>query len=410
MARVTPVLWKQKKNKKGLIPIYLRIEANDKRRYVSLRTFIRESQWNDNTRRVRKSNKNHEAINNLIAQRIAEAEAEILKLRTEHEAITVDSLKDSLKDDVNDAGNFLAYADSIIQGYQQRGQLYTYKRYKTIIGKLRKFVGESLPFDKLTPRLLRDYETHLVEQYGNNKNTIAANFNGIRSILYQAIREGHFPQAENPFFQFKVKEVKTSREKLVLEEVERIEALELEKESLIWHVRNYFMFSFYCAGIRFGDLAKLTWDSIQVVEGDRRLIYNMSKTGTQKSIKLFSQATAILGHYGPNVDGATTGYIFPILAGYDVSTPEGLLNAISSQNALINKYLKKIAEKAGVNCKLSFHVSRHSFADVARKKGMGVYNISKALGHSSIKVTENYLRGFDAESLDAEMDNLFGAQ
>ena len=304
----------------------------------------------------------------------------------------------------------MAYADSIVKGYQQRGQLYTYKRYKSIIGKLRKFAGDPLPFDKITPRLLREYETHLIEHYQNNANTIAANFNGIRSILYQAIREGHFPQGENPFFQFKVRESKTSREKLTLEEVERIEQLELDEGSLIWHVRNYFMFSFYCAGIRFGDLAKLTWQSIQVVDGDRRLIYSMSKTRTQKSIKLMPHAASILECYTPRGDGATSGYIFPVLTGYDVSTPSKLLNAISSQNALINKYLKKIAERAGVNCKLSFHVSRHSFADVARKKGMGVYNISKALGHSSIKVTENYLRGFDAESLDAEMENLFSGE
>ena len=76
MARVTPVLWTQKKNKKGLSPIYLRIEAGDRRRYLSLRTYIRESQWNDKTQRVRKNNRQYNEINNLISQRVAEAEAQ----------------------------------------------------------------------------------------------------------------------------------------------------------------------------------------------------------------------------------------------------------------------------------------------------------------------------------------------
>ncbi|HMB92743.1 MAG TPA: Arm DNA-binding domain-containing protein, partial [Rhodothermales bacterium] len=92
MAKVTPVLWTQKKNKKGLSPIYLRIEANDRRRYTSLRVYIRESHWNDNTQRVRKNHSEHEAINNLIAQRIAEARKEILKLTTDRKRITPDVL------------------------------------------------------------------------------------------------------------------------------------------------------------------------------------------------------------------------------------------------------------------------------------------------------------------------------
>ena len=96
-----------------------------------------------------------------------------------------------------------------------------------------------------------------------------------------------------------------------------------------------------------------------------------------------------------------------MLEGYDLSTPRKLYNAIASQNALVNKNLKKVASRAGISCNLSFHIARHSFADIARQKGWDVYLISKALGHSSIKVTENYLKGFDAEALDAEMDSLF---
>jgi len=201
MARVTPVLWTQKKNKKGHCPIYLRIEANDRRRYVSLRTRIHESHWNDNKRRVRKTHPQHEAINNLIAQRVAEAEGEILKLRTDRERITVETLKDSLTPETAEAsGDFFVFADDVIQDFERRGSIYTHKRYKSVCKKFRAFTGEPLPFDKITPRLLRNYETHLIEHYKNNRSTIAANFNGLRSILYKAIREGKFPQADNPFF------------------------------------------------------------------------------------------------------------------------------------------------------------------------------------------------------------------
>ena len=38
-------------------------------------------------------------------------------------------------------------------------------------------------------------------------DTVAAEFRGLRAILYRAIREGRFPQEKNPFFQFRVREV-----------------------------------------------------------------------------------------------------------------------------------------------------------------------------------------------------------
>ncbi len=52
-------------------------------------------------------------------------------------------------------------------------------------------------------------------------------------------------------------------------------------------------------------------------------------------------------------------------------------------------------------------MSRHSFADYARKRGMSIYDISKALGHKNLQVTERYLKEFDEESVDKAMGALF---
>lgn len=406
MAKVTPVLWTSKKNKKGLCPIYLRIEASDSRQYLSLRVYIRESQWNKNNNRVRKGHPDHEAINNLIAQGIAEARSKILKLRTERESVTPEVLKASLAPETPEVSDFFSFAQTVIDDFERRGKIYTHKRYKSICKKFRAFTGTSLPLDKITPSLLRRYETYLIEKCENKPSTVASNFRAIRAILYRAIREGLLPQSENPFFHFKVSEPRGKRDKLTPEELDAIEALDLPTDSLIWHVRNYFLFSFYCAGIRFGDLAKMKRKHITKAGGAVRLEYEMSKTGTPKSIKLSRQALAILEHYAHQ--GNPDAFLFPVLKSYDVSTPRKLLNAVSSQNALVNKYLKKIAAKASVECKLSFHIARHSFADIARQKGWDVYFISKALGHSSLKVTEQYLKGFDQAGLDQKMDELFG--
>ena len=49
-----------------------------------------------------------------------------------------------------------------------------------------------------------------------------------------------------------------------------------------------------------------------------------------------------------------------MLEGYDLSTPKKLHNAKASQNALVNKYLKKLAAQAGIDKPLSTHIARHS--------------------------------------------------
>ncbi|HLR36858.1 MAG TPA: tyrosine-type recombinase/integrase, partial [Chitinophagaceae bacterium] len=66
-----------------------------------------------------------------------------------------------------------------------------------------------------------------------------------------------------------------------------------------------------------------------------------------------------------------------------------------------------IAELAEIEENVTTHIARHSFANFARKKGMSLYSISKALAHSNLKTTEQYLNSFDEEMLDTEMENLF---
>ena len=407
MATIKPALKPGQTNQHGEAAIYLRLTHRRRSRFIHLGVRVNPRHWNDRKGRVRKSHPNADALNALIEQRALEAEQATIELAASQPSFTVDDLRTALDaPEETEAGTgFFAFADGLIDDLERRGQVYTYKRYKSICKKLRAFTGEPLPFEAVTPKLLREYETHLIEHHGNSANTVVTNFNAIRSIFYKAIREGHAEQSANPFFQFSpIKQTRPNRGKLSLDELKAVEALPLKEGSLIWHVRNYFLFSFYSAGIRFGDLAKMTWAEIATDGADVRLAYRMSKTSTRKAIKLLPQARAILDRYPRRPNSP---YLFPILDRYDTAAPKKMVSAISAQNALVNKYLKKIAEKAGIETKLSFHIARHSFADIARQRGWDVYAISKALGHANLKVTESYLKGFDEAGLDEKMDNLF---
>ena len=73
---------------------------------------------------------------------------------------------------------------------------------------------------------------------------------------------------------------------------------------------------------------------------------------------------------------------------------------IDSKNAVINKNLKEIQKLLSIETNISFHISRHSFADILRQKDKSIYDIKTLLGHTSIRQTENYLKGFDPITAD----------
>jgi site-specific recombinase XerD len=62
----------------------------------------------------------------------------------------------------------------------------------------------------------------------------------------------------NPFPFFTMPKVLPSmKERLSIEEIERIEALKYPESDILFHIRNVLLFSFYCAGIRIGDMLQL---------------------------------------------------------------------------------------------------------------------------------------------------------
>ena len=86
---------------------------------------------------------------------------------------------------------------------------------------------------------------------------------------------------------------------------------------------------------------------------------------------------------------------------------KNLKKAIGSSNALLNKYLKKLAEMSGIAKNISMHIARHSFADLARKNTGSIYDIKSILGHTDIKTTQTYLKKLDTETQDKTMQNVF---
>ncbi len=411
--------------------VYLRVTVGGKRKLIKTMVEIaRPSDFNAKCKGenwVRGGVRDAKVLNAQLADILAKAKETYKELDKEGEVTTVALAKEMNTEVVSPS--FMAFARERAQMIYDNGGWRNWRKYCGLINKLDAFRKKRRMADitvaDMTVELLTRFDNFL-HKWENERepgkllhpNTIEVQFNILRTLVHRAIEVGIMEASRDPFLVFKYKGVKTVKEKLDDSEMERIINLELEEGSLIWHCKNYFLFSYYCAGIRAADLIQLRWGN---VTGSGRLHYQMGKNHKERDLLLVEQAMEILSHYHRE-DAKATDYIFPLLsndaeyAGYvtqadkDRMKPElrhKMYQDISSKNALINKYLKKIAEKAEIAKPLSMHISRHSFAHIAQEAGAESSAIKNILGHSNLATTERYMGSFDTFKTDETLRNVF---
>ncbi|WP_290146021.1 site-specific integrase, partial [uncultured Duncaniella sp.] len=411
--------------------VYLRVTVGGKRKLIKTMVEIaRPSDFNAKCKGenwIRGGVRDAKVLNAQLADILAKAKETYKELDKEGEVTTVALAKEMNTEVVSPS--FLAFARERAQMIYDNGGWRNWRKYCGLINKLDAFRKKRRMADitvaDMTVELLTRFDNFL-HKWENERepgtllhpNTIEVQFNILRTLVHRAIEVGIMEASKDPFLVFKYKGVKTVKEKLDDSEMERIINLELEEGSLIWHCKNYFLFSYYCAGIRAADLIQLRWGNVTT---SGRLHYQMGKNHKERDLLLVEQAIEILRHY-QREDAKATDYIFPLLsndaeyAGYvtqadkDRMRPElrhKMYQDISSKNALINKYLKKIAEKAEIEKPLSMHISRHSFAHIAQESGAESSAIKNILGHSNLATTERYMGSFDTTKTDETLRNVF---
>lgn len=389
------------KTKEGEQTIYIRVSDAHKTRYISTGIKIKPKYWNQGKGKVRKNDfYDYETLNKIIRDKVTELKNQAYKLKEQGRAVNAEGLKRKAKaKELN--GDYLEYA-KVFADRKRRNNIQTGRRYDAIVSKIEEYTGGNLPFHQITVTWLRQYSDWLATERGNSPNTIHSNLRAIRAILYEAIREGLFPQEKNPFFQMTLKQPKVSRTKLNEAEIKKLSKQEPENEKQEL-AKQVFLFSFFTCGMRFRDICKLQHNNIE--EGVIR--YEMNKTGQSQSISLVPQAKAIIEFYSggkPNPEE----YVLPILdTSRELNNPKELDRNISSNNANLNQHLKEVAKKAKITKDISFHVARHSYADIARRKGMDLHAISNSLGHSGLKTTQNYLNKLDNETTGEQVQKIF---
>lgn len=177
----------------------------------------------------------------------------------------------------------------------------------------------------------------------------------------------------NPFEDVELNTHDAEVEYLTIEELSQLIATPFDH-----CIREPFLFSCF-TGLRWSDVTKLTWGSIEVMSGQVRLRYKQKKTSKYEYMDINPQAVALMGE-----PGEATELVFRCVT-----------------NTTANYQLKKWVKLAGINKHLTFHCGRHTFATMLLTLGVDITVVSKLLGHSSVAMTEIYAQVVDAKRRDA---------
>lgn len=367
---IKAVMWKHQANKNGEFPVRIRITKNRKSKYKTIpNIFVTEERW--------------ETMESVLDQLLDHLE----------------DINDIMRDvqEERNSVDFFEFADAWVERYNNEKNEGFYGTAKSKINKFRKFIGEDkvIFFHEITHSLLLNYQAHLKQlktpkgRNANNANTRAQALKTLRHIFRVATREKVIPATLWPFEGIKHEKAQTMKKAFTSEQLNIFRNHPLEKGSLHWHSRNMFLLCFNGMGMRVSDCLKLKEEHIQ----NDRIVYSMGKSGDIINIGQTDEAKRILNYY----KGSKSEYLIPVLS---TDKSVSLYQRIKKAEARINKALKQIVNAAEINIKLSTHVARHTWAELARGSGVSMDFIQEAFGHEDQRTTRVYTKGFSNPVMD----------
>lgn len=260
----------------------------------------------------------------------------------------------------------------------------TWRRYETMkryLGELikHKYGVDDLPLSDFTGEVIRAYEVYLKTEKDLCQNTLIRYMKALKKITNRCLANDWIQK--DPFAGIKFREEPTEAEFLTLEEVDRIYNCNPGSKRLEV-IRDMFLMSAF-TGLAFTDVSQLTEDHIVTDnDGNKWIRKPRQKTKQMSNIPLLDVPLAIIEKYQGDKKATKKGVLLPIPC-----------------NQVMNRYLKEIATICKINKHLTMHTARHTYATLCLSQGVSLKNVSKMLGHASVKMTERYARVLDSSIL-----------
>ena len=386
-----------KARKNGNTPIEVTITVNGERCSFSTGKQIKVTSWDKNRQLVKGKDEEATSLNNYLKSvraKLYEKEAELLDRGF---IITAQLLYD-------------AYFDKV-ECLKERSLLSVLEEHNTerkaMVGKtvapatywifeytgrlLREFIPkkynrEDLYLRELNIGFIQGFHSFLLSEKKMGQNSCTKHLKFLKKLLNLAVANSYI--SYNPVNAYKVEREPVEVDFLDEEELRKIINFDTPLPRL---ERAKDMFLFGCfTGLSYIDIKTLTSEHFEKDNTGRIWIKKRRvKTGVLSRIPLLPIAKLILDKYKGGEK------LLPI-----------------QDPADINKYLKDIAILCGINKRICFHTSRHTFAStVTLANNISLEVVSKMLGHTNTRMTAHYAKLIDkciGEQMDKLMDTFTG--
>lgn len=286
------------------------------------------------------------------------------------------------KDKKKTSGYLLSYMEYLEKCKYELGKKGTAGLYKATRHQLALFLEkENLSLKKVNTRLVQDFIARL-QSLSLSRNSVSNYTSTFRAAYNSAVADNLVKPKEHPFCKLHIKPVSTYKRSVGMQVIKEITRLGLKGNKRLTFARDLFLFSFMACGMAFIDLAHLTQANIRGNE----IVYYRIKTKTEIRITITQGMRYLLDKY--KRENSTL--LFPILNDESASY-EKYKVALRTYN----RRLSAIGEKLSTPVKLTSYVARHSWAMCAKDHAISVSVIGQALGHTSEKTTNFYLRSLD---------------
>ncbi|KAA6323484.1 site-specific integrase [termite gut metagenome] len=373
---------RSKMKKSGKCPIMGRISVDGESTAFSTGLDILPQGWDAGRGLATGKSAEETGINKQIEKYRAELVGHYKALLETRGYLTAESLKNALKGSELKQNTLTGeFAVLVEEKKQTIGILITsstYVKYAVAYRHLKDFLRDKygapdIPLGQVDFSFIEAYAYYLKIDLQMAPRTVNTNMKPFRTTIKRALNKGFIRQ--DPFFDYRSEKITVKRRWLSMDEIERLMRVQMKRATANF-VRDMFLFSTF-TGIAYADLKNLRQDAIQrQADGSLWIVLNRQKTGTASCIPLLDIPIRILEKCRNTEFAGTDGRMFKLR---------------TLENTDIQ--LKKIAQAAGIDKRLTFHMSRHSFATtICLSQGVPIETLSQMLGHQDITTTQIYAK------------------
>lgn len=366
--------------KDGTSPLFLSLKLGSERKACSLKMFW-PADFFDKAGQclLPRTKKDNEFLDqNIILNTIKGQCNDIIRdFRLENKHLDIDTFL-HIFNNFSSRECFIFYAKTKNQYLYEKGinSLRSKQRHATSLNVLTTFMKfERLVMGDINLDFVRRFDAHL-RKMKYMHNTITSMHKVIRTYVNHALEDGY--RLQNPYKNFSLKFVPGDRPSLTIHELGVLRSLIDHPQMGIAEIETLKKFLFSCyTGLRISDSNLIS--SGQIVDG----VLNMSLV---KGLRYGKEVRVKIPSFAMSLIEGRKGKIFDNLS-----------------DSTVNKSLKIIGAIAGLSKKLTFHVSRDTFATTFLSLGGDIASLKDLMGHSDIKTTQMYLK-MSNERKDMLMD------